>query len=103
MASKPQSHAVAAPQHFAPPTARELRAQSVHRLQAGLIGLCAVLLIVGLANIIMDRARLTEVEYPSDAATASDEPAHVADPLADIGVAPAANSSAGVPHARQER
>ncbi|MEP6869829.1 MAG: hypothetical protein ABJA20_15080, partial [Novosphingobium sp.] len=45
------------PQHFIPPTTRELRAQAVHRLQIGLLGLAAMLLIVGLANIIMDRAR----------------------------------------------
>ncbi|MEO6094044.1 MAG: hypothetical protein ABIT04_06740 [Novosphingobium sp.] len=74
----------------------------MHRLQTGLFGLCAVLLIVGLANIIMDRARLVEVEYPSDPPSAAgeviDQPA---DPLADIGVAPAADSSAGVPRAKQ--
>ena len=79
---------VASPQHYAPATARELRAQSVHRLQIGLFGLAAMLLIVGLANIIMDRARLgdaTTVASPdaSAAATAAN------DPLADIGVVPA--------------
>lgn len=69
-----------------------------------MFGLCAVLLIVGLANIIMDRARLAEVENPSVAAAAAeDEPARAADPLADIGVAPAADSSAGVPRAKQGR
>ena len=34
------------PQHFVPPTARELRAQAVQRLQAGLFGLAAIVLIV---------------------------------------------------------
>lgn len=104
--SNPQAHparTIAAPQHFAAPTARELRAQALHRLQVGLFGLCAVLLIVGLANIIMDRARLAEIENPSIATSpAADEPARAADPLADIGVAPAADSSAA-PRAKQAR
>ena len=89
---------VATPQHYTPPTARELRAQAVHRLQVGLFGLAAMLLMVGLANIIMDRARLTESfgpqgEFMAGAADA-DQPA--SDPLADIGVVPAADPSAQV-------
>lgn len=84
--------AVAAPQHYVPATAREIRAQAVHRLQIGLFGLAAMLLIVGLANIIMDRARLGEV-----GATVSQGAAATAttasDPLADIGVIPAPDSS----------
>lgn len=85
---------VAAPQHYVPATARELRAQAVHRLQIGLFGLAAMLLIVGLANIIMDRARLgsTEAAPPQEAATASATAA--SDPLADIGVVPAPDPSA---------
>ena len=83
--------------HFTPPTARERRAQAVHRLQVGLFGLAGMLLLVGLANIIMDRARVNE-DAPAassaasataaklDPATAPDEAA--TDPLADIGVVP---------------
>ena len=83
--------------HFVPPTARERRAQAVHRLQVGLFGLAGMLLLVGLANIIMDRARVN-ADAPAassaasataaklDPATAPDEPA--SDPLADIGVVP---------------
>lgn len=83
---------VAAPQHYVPATARELRAQAVHRLQIGLFGLAAMLLIVGLANIIMDRARLGETgaDLPREA-VASASPA--SDPLADIGVVPAPDPS----------
>lgn len=79
---------VASPQHYVPATARELRAQAVHRLQIGLFGLAAMLLIVGLANIIMDRARLGDatVAAPHDASALA-TPAN--DPLADIGVVPA--------------
>jgi hypothetical protein len=93
--------------HFVPPTVRERRAQAVHRLQVGLFGLAGMLLLVGLANIIMDRAMI------SDNATAASTAASVAaakvspgaaqtpanDPLADIGVVPdmpaAASPAAG--------
>lgn len=85
------------PQHFSPPTARELRAQAVHRLQVGLFGLCAMLLIVGLANIIMDRARLSDTREPVEAVVAVDaQPKKPAtEPLADIGVVPAADPTPG--------
>ncbi len=76
------------PQHFVPPTPRELRAQALHRLQIGLFGLAAMLLLVGLANIIMDRARMAESTMPSPAGVATAEPALNSDPLADIGVIP---------------
>ena len=83
---------VAAPQHYVPATARELRAQAVHRLQIGMFGLAAMLLIVGLANIIMDRARLGDsAASPQDAAVATTA---ASDPLADIGVVPAPDPSA---------
>ena len=102
--------------HFVPPTVRERRAQAVHRLQVGLFGLAGMLLLVGLANIIMDRAKI------SDNATAASSAASVAaakvspeaaqtpanDPLADIGVVPdmpAADTSAtnGPPGATARR
>lgn len=81
---------VTTPQHYVPPTARELRAQSVHRLQVGLFGLCAMLLLVGLANIIMDRAQLSDEEDPVEEVVAVDEEPkkQSSDPLADIGVLP---------------
>lgn len=84
---------ITTPQHYAAPSARELRAQAVHRLQVGLFGLCAMLLIVGLANIIMDRAKLTDATDPIHAVVAVDaKPTKSAtDPLADIGVVPAAD------------
>lgn len=81
---------VTTPQHFTPPTARERRAEAVQRMQVGLFGLAAMLLLVALANIIMDRARL------ADAAAGAASSAHIvgpgssinSDPLADIGVIP---------------
>jgi hypothetical protein len=59
-------------------------------MQVGLFGLAAMLLLVALANIIMERARL------ADASAGSNSSAHVAgassggngDPLADMGVIP---------------
>lgn len=85
------------PQHFAPPTARELRAQAVHRFQVGLFGLCAMMLIVGLANIIMDRARLSDSKEPIEEVVAVDAVAKkpASEPLADIGVVPAADPTPG--------
>ncbi|MFK4875255.1 hypothetical protein [Novosphingobium sp. ZW T3_23] len=86
---------ITSPQHFVPPTARELRSQAVHRLQVGLFGLCAMLLIVGLANIINDRTRLIDTTDPIQQVVAVDaKPKKTAsDPLADIGVVPAADPS----------
>ncbi len=79
------------PQHFVPPSARELRAQAVQRLQTGLFLIAAVLLIVGLANIINDRARMAEDagRSPAEQASASASPTN-SDPLADLGVVPSA-------------
>jgi hypothetical protein len=81
---------VTTPQHFTPPTARERRAEAVQRMQVGLFGLAAMLLLVALANIVMERARM------ADAAAGASTSARVAgpnsssnsDPLADIGVIP---------------
>lgn len=84
-----------APTHFMPPSARELRSQAVYRLQIGLFGLCAMLLIVGLANVIRDRIRVTDTQDPIQQVVAVDaKPTKAAsDPLADIGVVPAADPS----------
>lgn len=76
------------PQLFMPPTARELRAQAVHRLQVGLLGLCLMLLLVGLANIIMDRARMADTAVSAAPGARVPGPAAKSDPLADIGVVP---------------
>ena len=68
---------------------RELRAQMVHRLQVGLFGLGSMLLLVSLANVIMDRAQSTDASLQSrsaPAAAAALPPA--SDPLVDMGIAP---------------
>ena len=84
------------PQHFVPPSVRELRAQAVQRLQTGLFGLAAIVLIVGLANIINDRARMSEAASPTPQSevVAKQGAASKADPLADAGVVPATTPEA---------
>lgn len=99
--TKPQLvQPVAAPQHYVPPTARELRAQAVHRLQAGLLGLAAMLLLVALANIINDRVRRAEGGAPSAPSAQSTGNPGASDPLADIGVLPAADPGTDAPAAQ---
>jgi hypothetical protein len=74
---------------YSPPSTRELRAQAVHRLQVGMFGLAGMLLIVSLANVIMDRAKYlddTAVNVTEPMVSASE--AKASDPLVDMGVAP---------------
>ena len=96
MATKPQPQVapvLSGPQHHQPPSPRELRSQTVQRLQAGLFGLATMLLLVGLANIIMDRAKLGEANAVQTSAPETSA-SGATDPLADIGVVPAAEPSA---------
>jgi len=70
---------------------RELRAQAVHRLQVGLFGLAGMLLLVSLANVIMDRAKQVDTTTAGSAAamaSASPSATSANDPLVDMGVAP---------------
>ena len=78
-----------APKHYVPPSLRELRAQAVQRLQAGLFGMAAIVLVVGLANIINDRARQadTAMQQQNTGSTTADAAAG-SDPLAEAGVVP---------------
>ena len=72
-----------------PPTTRELRAQAVHRLQVGLFGPAGMLLLVSLANVIMDRAKYIDASAVNTAApTVQASETSAKDPLADMGVAP---------------
>ncbi len=66
------------------------RSEATQRLQVGVSGIAAMVLLVGLANIIQDRARVTEEASVPDAAptTAPEEPLTQRDPLADAGVVP---------------
>lgn len=104
MASQPPhgiADSLAASPQDMPLSAREVRAQSVQRLQAGLFGLAAIVLVVGLANIINDRARMAEAGRPvTETVTAQQTEAPQTDPLADIGVVPSSDP-AGVAGATQ--
>lgn len=67
-----------------------LRGQRLQRLQVGVFGLAAMVLLVGLANIIKTNAEHTEAQVVAEAvptarqATATE----ASDPLADAGVVP---------------
>lgn len=66
------------------------RAEALHRLQVGLAGIGAMVLMIGLATVIMERAQLTEAISVPDAAATSEpaQPAAKNDPLAEAGVVP---------------
>lgn len=87
---------LAAPQHYVPPSARELRAQAVQRLQAGLFGIAAVILVVGLANIINNRAREAELATRPAASPSAAAVKDNSDPLAEAGVVPSSAPEASV-------
>ncbi|MDE1916077.1 MAG: hypothetical protein KGH96_08255 [Sphingomonadales bacterium] len=92
MGSRTQLTESVAPASFwAVPSARELRAQAIQRLQVGVFGLALMLLLVGLANIIMDHAKANEAALASSskaAMSSSGAGAGNTDPLADISVVP---------------
>lgn len=66
------------------------RAEALRRLQMGAIGVVAVLLLIGLASIVKDRATQTENSVVVGAAptTAPQTSTTSADPLAEAGVVP---------------
>lgn len=66
------------------------RAQAMQRLQVGVSLLLGIILIVGLANVIEERAKQTEdASVPQAASTVAPAPAQTSsDPLADAGVVP---------------
>jgi hypothetical protein len=78
---------------------REIRAQMVSRLQVGLFGLSLMLLLVGLANIIMEHARRNDAALaaPLQNSTSSGTGQGANDPLADIGVVPSPETGAKRP------
>ena len=82
------------PLPVASPSPRELRAQAVQRLQVGLFGLALMLLLVGLANIIMQHARIGDAAQ-SMAHSAVSGGSGNGDPLADIGVVPSPDAGSG--------
>ncbi len=66
------------------------RAERIQRVQVGLFGLVAMVLLVGLADVVITRAQETQANAVPEAAPTtppSDVPAP-RDPLADAGVVP---------------
>jgi len=76
------------PMHHTPPGSRDLRAQAVHRLQVGMFGLAAMLLLVSLASVIMQRVQTADRSAIATAPSGSASVAPGNDPLVDLGVAP---------------
>ena len=67
------------------------RSQAMQRLQVGLFGLAAMILLVSLANIIKTNAAQNEARVVPEAAptvSAQGSAATASDPLADAGVVP---------------
>ena len=67
------------------------RAQAMQRLQVGVFGLATMILLIALAQIIMNQAREAEARVVPEAAPTvapSETPAPASDPLADAGVGP---------------
>jgi hypothetical protein len=66
------------------------RSEAMRRLQMGAVGVVAVLLLIGLASIIKDRATQTENNSVAEAAATTAPPASTVapDPLAEAGVVP---------------
>tara|TARA_A100001391_G_scaffold114330_2_gene77209 strand:- start:28684 stop:29058 length:375 start_codon:yes stop_codon:yes gene_type:complete len=75
------------------------RAQKVQRLQIGIFGLVCMILVVALADIVVNRADETEASVVSESGPANlpDEPAAPRDPLADAGVVPELPVETGAP------
>lgn len=66
------------------------RAEAMRRLQMGAVGVIAVLLLIGLASVVKDRATQTaNTAVAEAAATVAPGPSNAApDPLAEAGVVP---------------
>lgn len=82
------------------------RAEVMKRLQIGLVGLGAMLLMVALANVVMDRAKESDgTTVPEAAATVEAKPSTptVADPLVDVGVVPEMPAAPAAPPTKPAR
>ncbi|WP_427969514.1 hypothetical protein [Altererythrobacter sp.] len=66
------------------------RPEAIQRLQIGLSGIAAMLLLVGLASILQDRARVADEQSVPQAVPTTEPSAQSTsnDPLADAGVVP---------------
>lgn len=74
------------------------RQEGLQRVQIGLTGLAGVVLLVGLANIVIDKARIDDPTVPPPTVPTLDANAVTPkDPLAELGVQPAPEQAPIVP------
>jgi hypothetical protein len=81
-----------------PPSREESRRESVRRIQVGAAGLCGVLLLVGLTNVVVDNIRKDGGMGAVTEGTgglvdgSGNEASKPTEPLADLGVTPASDA-----------
>lgn len=74
------------------------RQEGLQRVQIGLTGLAGVVLLVGLANIVIDKARVDDAVAPPPAVpTVGVNAVSPKEPLAELGVQPAPEQAPLVP------
>lgn len=75
------------------------RSQALYRLQVGGLGLGFILLVVGIANVVIDRAQEVEQTAVPEAKIDPPEPVETqaSDPLAEIGVVPSPEPATPTP------
>lgn len=74
------------------------RQEGLQRVQIGLTGLAGVVLLVGLANIVIEKARIDDASQPPPVVpTLTQNAVSAKDPLAELGVQPAPEQTPIVP------
>lgn len=74
------------------------RTEGLQRVQIGLTGLAGVVLLVGLANIVIEKARVDDAALPPPVVpTMGSNAVSPRDPLAELGVQPTAEQVPLVP------
>jgi hypothetical protein len=75
------------------------RQEGLQRVQVGLTGLAGIVLLVGLANIVIDKARMDDAALPPPVVPtlSANAVATAKDPLAELGVQPAPEQAPIVP------
>jgi hypothetical protein len=74
------------------------RQEGLQRVQIGLTGLAGVVLLVGLANIVIEKARIDDAALPPPTVpTLSANAVSPKEPLAELGVQPAPEQAPIVP------
>lgn len=76
------------------------RQEGLQRVQIGLTGVAGVILLVGLANIVIDKARVDDASTPPPVVATIDTNASgmaPKEPLAELGVQPATEPAPVVP------